>query len=96
MRDSEIKFGTVEAADGDLTASLEALAALGARLGSPYGLAAAHILQRLEATAAARLKRRNAALIELRRRWYPDASDNKAAIEISRELMRYEFGLATA
>ena len=64
MRDSEIKFGTVEAADGDLTASLEALAALGARLGSPYGLAAAHILQRLEATAAARLKRRNAALIE--------------------------------
>ena len=90
MRDSEIKFGTVEAADGDLTASLEALAALGARLGSPYGLAAAHILQRLEATAAARLKRRNAALIELHDSWYPDASDNKAAIEISRELMRYK------
>ncbi len=90
LRDTQIKFGTVEAVDEGLTASLEALAALGARLGSPYGLGAAHILQRLEATAAARLRRRNAALVELRHRWYPEASNNKAAFEISRELMRYE------
>jgi hypothetical protein len=86
----EIKFGPVEAANDDLFSSLEALAVLGARLGFPYALAAAHILHRIEATAAARLKRRDAALVDLRRRWYPEASDNKAANEISRELMRYE------
>jgi hypothetical protein len=86
----EIKFGPVEAANDDLFSSLEALAVLGGRLGFPYALAAAHILHRIEATAAARLKRRDAALVDLRRRWYHEASDNKAANEISRELMRYE------
>ena len=87
---SEIKFGTVETGDDDLMASFEALTRLGERLDGPYRLAAAYLRNRLEVTPSARLRRRDALYLELRRRWYSDASNNKAAAAISQELMRYE------
>ena len=86
----EVKFGTLETGDDDLMASFEALARLGERLDGPYRRAAAYLGHLLEATASARLRRRDALYLELRRRWYSDASNNKAAAAISQELMRFE------
>ncbi len=88
MGSGEIKG--LPAAGGELLASLEALATLGARLDGPYKVAAAYILARVGTTPAAQAGRRNAAIVKLRKLYFPYLTKRAAAAEIARALRVYQ------